>query len=220
MYTWKTHLSTTLCRLARTHGSYPLSQIESLLAGIFEAETVAFRDPLGQPLPADTTLAGLIAAPFAVTVHVLCGPPRVRGSADGDARPTAAPDPASRFHAGQPPADDQSPDARFERFVRDFDRLEQHHEFMWAGYVVREFLPRCGFPADEAKVILDRLRAEGILAVSKVQNPRNPGFPATGVRLNRDHPRVTAILGPALARPAPDRESEPPVASDVPARGG
>jgi hypothetical protein len=141
----------------------------------------------------------------------------VPAGADGDARPVAAPESASRFHLGQPPpADDSSPDDRFEHFVREFARVEQRHEFMWAGYVVREFLPRCGFAADEAKVILDRFRTEGVLLVSKVQNPRNPGFPATGVRLNRDHPRVITILGRISPEPAPDPRPDPPAAADVP----
>ena len=66
---------------------------------------------------------------------------------------------------------------------------------MWAGYIVRELLPRVGFAPEEAKLVLDRLRTEELVTISKVSNPKNPEFPATGVQLNHEHPRVKALLG-------------------------
>ena len=82
---------------------------------------------------------------------------------------------------------------------------------MWAGYVVRELLPRLGFPAEEAKSILDKLKTEKLVIIGKVANPRNPDFPATGVRLNHEHPRVQALLADKHAEEASNssiKESE------------
>lgn len=79
---------------------------------------------------------------------------------------------------------------------------------MWAGYIVREMLPRLGYPPEEAKVVLDQFRAEQIITVMKVPNPKNPLFPATGVQLNREHPKVAAII-------APEPQSADPAASPI-----
>jgi hypothetical protein len=113
-------------------------------------------------------------------------------------------------------------DERTDMFLREFMRLENRHDFMWAGYIVRELLPRLGFAPEEAKLVLDHLRAEKLVTISKVPNPKNPDFPATGVHLNREHPRVKALLAShprndgATAAP-PVRESrEAPAASPQP----
>ncbi len=116
---------------------------------------------------------------------------------------------------GPPPADVSklSMDERTDLFLREFIRLEDRHDFMWAGYIVRELLPRLGFAPDEAKVVLDHLRAEKLVTISKVPNPKNPDFPATGVHLNREHPRVKGLLAGQHRVDVSTPLREPPLSS-------
>lgn len=201
MHTWKTHLAAVLGRLADTHAQTPIGEIRTLLASVLETEDFAFIRPDGTPLPPDTPLRSALAASCHVRVTVA---PAV------ETGPRPAP-PPSRFRAGQPPAGAATPAEREEAFIREFARLSHRHDFMWAGYVVRELLPRVGFPAAESKVVLDRLCADGILTMSKVPNPKNPGFPATGVSLNLQHPRVRAALESV---PEPSPPADAPVPAD------
>lgn len=204
MHTWQTHLVAVLRRLARNNARTSVAEIQQTLAGILDARAVRFLRPDETPFPADTTLADLLEQPYVARIDVageLISPP----AAAGDAPDTYA---GSRFRPGEPAVPDSLDDPRFDDFFREFVRLESSHDFMWAGYVVRELIPRLGFPADSAKLVLDRLCAEGILSVNKVPNPRNPGFPASGVSLNHSHPRVVATLAPASS-PAPASGDEP-----------
>ena len=202
MHTWKTHLVATLYRLHDQCASASLDEVQRWLGGILEAQSVTFLGPDHTPLPRDTPLAELLAQPFLVDLRVDCATTRSENS--GYPSPTAEGDDAgeSRFHVGAAPeaADEDSAASRFAHFVRDFDRLERKRGFMWAGYIVRELLPRLGYPLAEAKVVLDRLRADGILTVAKVENPRNPEFPATAVHLNREHPQVLEALESTVLR--------------------
>lgn len=214
MQTWKTHLAAMLRRLAATHAQTPIRELERLLASILDAQSVSFRAPDGTPLRDDTTLTGLRDRQFVVQISVLGTAPSASPAPDAAVdRPTAA-DVASRFRSGEAPTV-RTPSDRYEEFIRHFARLEERHDFMWAGYVVRELLPRIGFLADEAKLILDRLCSQGILTIRKVPNPKNPSFPATGVALNREHPQVKAILEgddgstPPQPSPATPAESTP-----------
>jgi|GEM_PF-1739262 len=206
MHTWKTHLTAVLRRLADTHGDTPLAEIERILAGVFEARSVRFVLPGNGRRAEPLTLRAVLDRPCEVVIELqtqVSGPPTVGSRSAGSG--------ASRFQPGDaPPAPEPSAEARCDQFIREFARLEQRHEFMWAGYIVRELLPRVGFPDAEAKVVLDRLRLDGILLMTKVPNPKNPHFPATGAKLNRKHPRVIAVLGePSAAEPSPE-----PVAAD------
>ncbi len=196
MHTWKTHLIAALHRLRDDHAGTSVSEAQHWLCGILEAQSVTLLGPDDTPPPPHTTLTELLTRPFSADLRVNCA----TGLADNTAPPGAALSCAdtgeSRFTAGDAPrtAEEDSPGTRFAQFVRDFDRLERKRGFMWAGYIVRELLPRLGFPPTEAKVVLDRLRSDGILTVSKVENPRNPDFPATAVHLNREHPQVQEAL--------------------------
>lgn len=197
MNTWKSHLRSVLHRLVRTHGTARISEIERLLAGVLDADGIEFRGPDGGALPEQTTLAAALELPCEVTIRLHL---RSQGSrtaiANGDEAPPHAEPAGPRFREGAP-ADrsDISRDPRFERFIREFARLEKRHEFMWAGYIVRELLPRLGFNPEEAKLVLDCLRSEHYVNITKVHNPKNPDFPATGVKLNREHEVVRALLG-------------------------
>jgi hypothetical protein len=194
MCNWKTHLESLLIGLSRTHGKAPLSEIQRILRGVLEVEELTFFDHAGQPLHESATLPQLLERAWYVSVRLACP----RGADE--------PLPASRFREGVPPveAQDLVADPRCEHFLQEFLRLEQHHEFMWAGYVVRELLPRLGFAPEEAKIVLDRLRAENLIKISKVTNPKNPDFPATGVHLNHEHPRIKALLAQVTdSNPAP-----------------
>jgi len=230
MHTWKTHLGTTLERLSRTHGHDSLRDIRRVLQGVLEADNVSFADADGRVFPDTVTLNALLQQPFTIAVRLeyvtsRLNPPKPQPMEQRDA--AGATETASRFSPGEAPADvaDIEKDVRYAQFVREFHRLERRHEFMWAGYIVRELLPRLGFPVMEAKIVLDRLRSEGIVTVSKVPNPQNPEFPATGVCLNHEHDTVKQILasaetasttGSAHATPTTrPSSSNPPPADDV-----
>jgi len=86
------------------------------------------------------------------------------------------------------------PDDRDARFIREFSRLQDANRFMWAGFVVKTLLPQLGFSDAEAKDLFQRLESEGVLMTSKEPNPKNPDFPTTVVRLNREHPAVRQAL--------------------------
>lgn len=207
MHTWKTHLRGVLHRLVRTHAHSPLSEIQQILAEVLEAEEVRFQDARGRDIWEGTTLEDLLSAPFHVALRVAPAPSAngvhaadvgVNGNVVAAQADTLAPRrPAPAAGVDAPPHAGSSADgweARYESFCREFDRLERRHGFMWAGYIVKELLPRLGFEAESAKAVLDQLQAEGLVKVSKVPNPKNPLFPATGVQLNHDHPRVRAAL--------------------------
>jgi hypothetical protein len=182
MFNWKAHLQNILTGLNRTHGNEPLPEIELILRGILQIEQVGFYDRNGREFHPETTLRQVLEEGWQVTVRI-------------SGEPGTPPD-ESRFREGAPApgSRDLSTEDRYDLFLREFVRLEGRHRFMWAGYIVRELLPRLGFPPDEAKVVLDRLRAENLVSMTKVPNPRNPDFPATGVQLNREHPRIRALL--------------------------
>nr|QDY92636.1 hypothetical protein fos2004AM_00005 [uncultured Planctomycetota bacterium] len=211
MHTWKTHLEALLRRLAETHGDAPLREIQRTLASVLEAHSVRFQTPQGSDLPPNTALSSIRDQPIVVSIDIHS---QVLGTTLSQAAVAPSDDhaqltPESRFQPGEA-ATDSSTTPFHEAFIREFARLEQRHEFMWAGYVVRELLPRMGFPLNETKLILDRLCSEGILAISKVPNPKNPNFPATGVQLNREHPRVRAALEAQPAEPPPNESPSEP----------
>ncbi|HPC21361.1 MAG: hypothetical protein KBH81_13495 [Phycisphaerae bacterium] len=217
---WKALLQETLSGLARTHAQEPLSEIQRILRGVLGLDEIQFQGPDGHELRADTTLQQALEQYAAVAVKLQIKPVAAPAAAPSAAAPAAE----SRFREGAPAADVSklSMDERTDMFLREFMRLENRHDFMWAGYIVRELLPRLGFAPEEAKLVLDHLRAEKLVTISKVPNPKNPDFPATGVHLNREHPRVKALLAShprndgATAAP-PVRESrEAPAASPQP----
>ncbi len=222
MFTWKAHLRDVLERLAVSHGHASLSEIGAILCGVLDAQEVAFSGDDGRALDASLLLTSVIGQPLVVTIRVACRAGRttvathdrvVLAGAPGTSAPAGTPsggppmfvpDGAGGWSAPQQAA-----------FIQEFDRLERRRGFMWAGYVVKEMLPRLGYGVDQAKRALDELLAQQILKIEKVANPRNPEFPATSVRLNRDNPLVQA----ALARHgddarAPATESEPAATSE------
>ncbi|MGD8451649.1 MAG: hypothetical protein PVJ57_07500 [Phycisphaerae bacterium] len=207
MFTWKTQVRTILAGLARTHARAPLSEIATILSAVLGVERVDFRDANGQELPVDLPLRDALDRSCRVNVDLELGRLASR-TGTGDAGL------ASRFREGPSAIETQdiSEDERYDLFLSEFLRLEQHHEFMWAGYIVRELLPQLGFAPEEAKLVLDRLRTENLVTVSKVPNPKNPDFPATGVHLNHDHPRVKALIE---GRPAPAAPAEQPADEQV-----
>jgi hypothetical protein len=200
MHTWKSHLRSVLFRLARTHGHSPLADVERLLAEVFDGAGVQFSSLEDHPLEPELPLRDLLARPFQVALRIDYQPQR-GGLPDVAGRAGDAPVVASRFRP-EPPL---SPEQRVDWFIREFDRLEQTHEFMWAGYIVKEMLPRIGVATAAAREMLDELRATGIVTVRKVPNPKNPEHPASSVELNRDHDHVRAVLSGA-APPSGDSQ--------------
>ena len=189
-----------LQRLSDSHGDCSLHEIARIVAAFADARDVEFFRRDGDPVNTATTLAELCEQPFEIAVRFTILP-RDR-SATGISQFS---EPRSRFRPLEPEAAD--PEARVDAFIREFARLETRNDFMWAGYVVRELLPRVGFSPDDAKDVLNRLRTDEIINVQRVANPRNPEYPATGVQLNHDNARVRTILG--LDAPAPGVSPSP-----------
>jgi hypothetical protein len=198
---WKALLQEALAGLTRTHAQEPLSEIQRILRGVLNLDEVRFQGADGRELRGDLTLHHAIERCAAICVRIQLKPAAVPAST-GDGSAAAS---ESRFREGPaiPDISKLSMDERTDLFLKEFIRLEDRHDFMWAGYIVRELLPRLGFSPDEAKIVLDHLRAENLVKISKVPNPKNPEFPATGVHLNREHPRVITLLSAHAAHDGP-----------------
>ena len=195
MHTWKSHLRSVLFRLARTHGNNTLGDLERTLCEVFDARQVRFTDGEDQPLDPQMQLRDTLTRSFNVALNVEFHPqPRPHQQRDQHDRPHAgdlhADSPQSRFR----PDVTLGPVEQVDWFIREFDQLEQTHDFMWAGYIVKEMLARIGLTPPEAREMLDRLHHDGIVSVEKVDNPRNPEHPASAVALLRDHERVKRVL--------------------------
>lgn len=187
MHTWKTHLRGVLFRLARTHGNNPISDIERMLCETFDGLSVRFTDQEECPLNPQMSLRQLVEHPFRCQINVECIPHH-----SGSAHPPRSEhaQQVSRFQPEVQVAEEE----RVPWFVREFDRLEQTHDFMWAGYIVKEMLPSIGIQTAEAREFLDELQAQGIVTVKKIPNPRNPDHPASAVHLEREHELVQKTL--------------------------
>lgn len=68
-------------------------------------------------------------------------------------------------------------------------------------------LPQAGMAGEQASVALNGAIAEGLVLTGRIPNPNKPGFWTTTVRLNREDPRVRAILG--AGEPGPARRFTP-----------
>lgn len=92
--------------------------------------------------------------------------------------------------------------------IRELDQAENWPGFNFVAlkWFRDKWLPRKGFEGyDVADALDDLIReavADGVVLVSRVDNPKNPQFPVTAIRLDRRHPEVAAALGrpPAAAR--------------------
>ena len=200
MHTWKSHLRAVLFRLARTHGNNSVADIERLLCEVFDASAARFVDLERRPLDPGWQLQDILQKPFAVSLDVEYQPSRAGAPTElQNAHEPAGTSEHSRFQADNT----LTPEDRVAWFIREFGRLEQTHDFMWAGYIVKEMMGRIGLSPPEARTMLDELNAAGIVTVSKVPNPKNPEHPASAVKLVRDNVTVQEILGPAATEQVP-----------------
>lgn len=129
---------------------------------------------------------------------------KVRDGGFVNARVPAGAEPAyanvEPYSADQPPLIGAPAEGRLssrpetDRFIREFASRERTSGAMWAKHVVNELLPELGFPPLEAKRLLRELESEGLVTTTKVPSRNNPEFLATRFHLNRDHPRVKAVL--------------------------
>lgn len=80
------------------------------------------------------------------------------------------------------------------RLIREFDRRERERGPIYAGFIVKDLLPRMGFDPTEAKRILRAMEAHDIVRTERKRNPKNPERDTTFVTLNREHPQVVRVL--------------------------
>ena len=92
--------------------------------------------------------------------------------------------------------------------IQELDQAEKRAGFSFVAlkWFRDKWLPRKGLAGyDVADALDDLIReavADGVVLVSRVDNPKNPQFPVTAIRLDRRHPEVAAALGrpPEAAR--------------------
>lgn len=89
--------------------------------------------------------------------------------------------------------------------VRSLDRAEYApgHTFVAIKWFRDQALAREGMSRLEADAALTQAIDEGLALTAKINNPKNPTFQTTTIRLNRSDPRVAKLLagaGPALRR--------------------
>lgn len=108
----------------------------------------------------------------------------------------------------QAPSQEMTPPQLRGELIRAARSAEQRpgFEFVALKWFRDLFLPAQGYhwsrsPADRARAIRSAIE-EGILLTYKVPNPKTPAFPVTAVRLNRQHPEVSAVLREEGADPS------------------
>ncbi|MBN1341486.1 MAG: hypothetical protein JXQ73_02340 [Phycisphaerae bacterium] len=102
-----------------------------------------------------------------------------------------------------------------ELVVREIDRLERQRArpFIWIGYLIKQRLPALfDCDASDARMLMAAVQRQGLITTSQVPNPKNPSFPATEVRLNRENPEVARMLGGAHGGIGNDSASQEPSA--------
>lgn len=77
--------------------------------------------------------------------------------------------------------------------IRAMERAEQNGP-IWAGYLINTLVPQLGYGPSDARDMLRKMEAEGIVTIFKQPNPRSPDRPTTYVRLNRENRIVHAAL--------------------------
>jgi hypothetical protein len=111
---------------------------------------------------------------------------------------------------------DELKDERLSDLVRALDRAERRpgYEFVSLKWFRDTALAHEGFAWAAEEVARHDVLREAIdrrwLLTNKIPNPRPPHFPVTSIRLNRQMPEVSAVLGtrsgsPAIFRPVPIR---------------
>jgi hypothetical protein len=87
-------------------------------------------------------------------------------------------------------------DPRFREFVglKSFrDQYLPAHGALWAADVLQR------------REVLSRAIDQDLVKVSRVPNPKDPSFPTTAIRLNREHPDARRVLKAAAAERSPFR---------------
>lgn len=92
--------------------------------------------------------------------------------------------------------------------IQELDQAEKWPGFNFVAlkWFRDKWLPRkvlAGYDvADALDELIREAVADGVVLTSRVDNPKNPQFPVTAIRLDRQHPEVVAALGrqPAAAR--------------------
>jgi hypothetical protein len=99
-----------------------------------------------------------------------------------------------------------SPSDPLADLVRTLDAAEREprfREFVGLKTFRDHFLPLRGFDwardPDERRAVLSRAIEHGVVLRNSVPNPREPSYPTTAIRVNRDHPDGKRILAESVA---------------------
>lgn len=183
--------------LAQSNPGARLSQVKSAFCEHFGLIDVEFQDADGKRVPENTQVLNAVPRACFVRLTIPCTAPHIvtavveRADSPGE---SAVPGPRPQAPEGTPLAGSSPENEHLEIFVRQFDQRERSSGQMWAKYVVNTLLPDIGLAPIEGKRFLRRLEAEGLIRTTKVPSRDNPAFSATRFHLNREHPRVQAIL--------------------------
>ncbi|MBK7875997.1 MAG: hypothetical protein IPJ77_09630 [Planctomycetes bacterium] len=109
-------------------------------------------------------------------------------------------------------------DEYMREFVVALDRAERdpHMSFVALKYFRDQYLARTGHgwarDFDLVRHLIQKVTDDQILVLSRVPNPRQPEFPVTSIRLNREHAFVREVLGADAPAPESKPEAETPSA--------
>jgi hypothetical protein len=185
--------------LSRAIPHCKVGHLEQALGAVLGADSVEFWYADGapaRPVRSDAQAQYVLDRPVRMQVKFTCGPEE-----EAPVAPSIAEHEADSCVAGKMSATPLGSAARaarpeLERFIRELDGLERKSSngFVWIKFLVQERIPQLGIAATEANAFLDALLREGVVATKKVPNPNRPGYPSTGVILNRNHSLVQQIL--------------------------
>ncbi len=90
---------------------------------------------------------------------------------------------------------------RMTEMLRALDNAEQRPGYGFVSLkwfrdsVLPAVTPSFADPEARQSILLEGIEKR-LLLTNKVPNPKNPSFPVTAVRINREHPEMAALLGP------------------------
>lgn len=202
----KASLRNLLTHLVEVDSKINVSRSKQLLRAIWGADSVDIVTSDGRPIHGRTLLENALAEVESLQLRVTFNvAPEGEFASVARAESAHLPPEGREPRESGTPAEDGDVDADapppsphiapvVERAIRELAGRERTRDFIWAGFVVNELLPRLGVDKREAQELFDRMVDEGILALRKRPNPNNPDFPTTTVELVRSNEVVQQVL--------------------------
>lgn len=189
-------------KLANSSPKRNVKDARESLTDAWNATKIEFVDTRGDDIHGRTLLEKMLSHPFKLRVHFEAdyspddpSPGVVENTEEGSESNPVASESALCETGRAVRTLSLRADPVVERVIRALDIQEQGRDFIWAGFVVKDLLPGLGIDEYESQILFDRMRNEGVIALTKKPSPKNPEFSATCVQLCREHPAVRRVLG-------------------------